>query len=444
MQFFRRVVILGDGFAAKIAVLALKGKFPVSVIMPPGNWPVADVDSPASTTGHSAHSHIFLPRLEYELARVSPRLLDCLHAEGLSFRKGSRYLYGKVPIGVRRMFATRWQVDAVLNREFRRCRSANKLLGKVQSVLTRPAAVPGQESSTISAIGLHGGHSFNVPDDALVLDAMGTNSPVMEQLQSGSSGRIDEPTEIAYLTLFFRLKTNCKQQLPDALTECMADFGGAFVTLYQGARRWFSLTIGTNVRNGELIRAVRNKDVFVELCSRKPELRAWMDASETVGDVRIYRNPRNRWNLGMIEDGAIPLNYSAIGDALVTTCPSLGAGCSFAVTHIRAVIDNMHKPVEEYHAGYAKEIGNEQFAFFVESQNKPPPTPCGPGELDTGAESYARLLTRRLRRVTGLERQRTIRRLSQSSALSEKLQKMPIPVRRSDCGDGKQYPQRIR
>ena len=436
MQFFKRVVILGDGFAAKIAALALAEHFPVSVIMRHGCASANDAASPADAAGHSAHSHIFLPRLECELAKVSPRLLDCLRAEGLSFLKGSRYLSGKVPIGARRMFATRWQVDTVLRREYRKCRLANELFGKVQSVVNRPE----QQNTRVSTIWLHGGKYFNVPDDALVLDAMGTNSPVMAQLQARNPEQIDEPTELAYLTLFSRLKSNCEQQLPDALTECAADFGGAYVALYRGANRWFSLTIGTNVRNGELIRAVRNKDVFVELCSRKPELRAWVDTSESIGEVRIYHNPRNRWNLGIFEDGTIPLNYSAIGDSLVTTCPSLGAGCSFAATHVRATIENLHKPIEEFHAAYAKEIGDEQFAFFAKSKKKPPPLTCNPNELDIRVESYPRLLARRIRRATGLERRRTIRRLSQSSALPENLQKMPMPVIWFGHGDGMQEP----
>lgn len=436
MQFFKRVVILGDGFAAKVAVLALAENFPVSVIMRTGCASAVDVTSPANATGYSAHSHIFLPRLEYELAKVSPRLLDCLRAEGLSFLKGSRYLFGKVPIGARRMFATRWQVDTVLNREFRKCHLANGRSGKVQSVVIKPE----QQNARISKIGLHGGQDFNVPKDALVLDAMGTNSPVMAQLQAQNPRRIDEPTELAYLTLFARLKTNCEQQLPDALTECTTDFGGAFITLYRGANRWFSLTVGTNIGNGELIRAVRNKNVFVELCSRKPELRAWIDASDSIGEVRIFHNPRNRWNLGFFEDGTIPLNYSAIGDSLATTCPSLGAGCSFAATHVRATIDNLQKPIEEFHAGFAKEIRNEQFAFFAESQKKPPPLTCSPCELDIKVESSPRLLARRLRRVTGLERQRTIRRLSQSSTLPEKLKELPIPMRWFGNGSSTQKP----
>ena len=428
MQLFKSVVILGDGFAAKIAVLALTEHCPVSVIMPPGSSLATGADSPVNARGHSAHSHVFLPRLECELAKVSPYLLDCLHAEGLPFRKGSKYLFGMVPIGARRMFATRWQVDNVLNREFRRCHAVNTLLGKVQSVVISPSATPDRQTARVATIALHGGQHFDVPEDTLVLDAMGTNSPVMSQLQTGNHGRIDEPTELAYLTLFSRLKTDCEQQLPDALTECMADFGGAFVTLYPGGHRWFSLTIGTNVRNVELIRAVRDKDMFVELCSKKPEIRAWINASESDGEVRIYHNPRNRWNLGMFEDGSIPSNYSAIGDALVTTCPSLGAGCSFVATHVRATIENIHKPVERFHAGFAKDIRSEQFAFFLGSREKPPPSACRPHELDTKAESKPRLLARRLRRVIGLERQRTIRRLSQSSTLSEKLQKMPIPA----------------
>ncbi|MCY3873076.1 MAG: hypothetical protein OXF88_02140 [Rhodobacteraceae bacterium] len=422
MQFFKRVVILGDGFAAKVAVLALAEQYPVSVITRPGWASAIDVASPANATGHSAHSHIFLPRLEYELAKITPRLLDRLHAEGLSFIKGSRYLFGKIPIGALRMFATRWQVDTVLNRELKNYRLADELFGKVHSVVIGS----GRKKNRISTIGLHGGQFFDVPTDALVLDAMGTNSPIMTQLQARNPGRIDEHTELAYLTLFSRLKINCEQQLPDALTECTADFRGAFVTLYQGANRWFSLTVGTNIRNRELIRAVRNKDVFVDLCSRKPELRAWIDASEPIGEVRFYHNPRNRWNLGIFEDGTIPLNYSAIGDSLVTTCPSLGAGCSFAATHVRATIDNLHKPIGEFHVGYAKEIKNEQFAFFAESQKKPPPPICSPCELDMSVESYPRLLARRIRRAAGLERRRTIRRLSQSSSLPEKLQELPV------------------
>ena len=422
MRAFKRVVILGDGFAAKVAVLALAEHFPVGVIMRQNCASEIEVSSPTNAAGHSAHSHIFLPRLEYELAKVYPRLLDCLHAEGLSFIKGSRYLFGKVPTGARRMFATRWQVDKVLNREFQKYRLASELFGKVQSVVIGL----GQQNTRITAIELHDGQYFEVPDDALVLDAMGTYSPIMTQLQAGNPRRIDEPTGLAYLTLFSRLNTNCEQQLPDALTECIADFRGAFVTLYQGANRWFSLTVGTNIRNGELIRAVRNKGAFVELCSRKPEIRAWTEASEPIGEVRLYHNPRNRWNLGIFEDGTIPLNYSAIGDSLVTTCPSLGAGCSFAATHVRATIDNLHKPIGEFHAGFAKEIKNEQFAFFAESQKKPPPQTCSPSELDISVESYPRLLARRIRRAAGLERRRTIRRLSQSSSLPEKLQKLPV------------------
>ena len=422
MYYFKRVVVLGDGFAAKVAVLALAEQFPVSVIMRQNCASAIDVASPANAAGHSAHSHIFLPRLECELAKVSPRLLNCLHADGLSFIKGSRYLFGKVPTGARRMFATRLQVDTVLNRELKKHRLANELFGKVQSVVIGS----GQKNAKISTIGLHGGQYFDVPDDALVLDAMGTNSPIMTQLQARNGRQIDEPTELAYLTLFSRLKTDCEQQLPDALTECIADFGGAFVTLYQGANRWFSLTVGTNIRNGDLIRAVRNKDMFVELCSRKPELRAWLDASEPIGEVRFYHNPRNRWNLGIFEGGKIPLNYSAIGDSLVTTCPSLGAGCSFAATHVRATIENLHKPIEEFHAGFAKDIKNEQFAFFAESRKKPPPPTCSPCELDLIVESYPRLLARRIRRATGLERRRTIRQLSQSSSLPEKIQILPI------------------
>ena len=405
---FKDVLILGGGYSAHLAAIALDPVLPVRAIVAPKTQGGGQ-GMPDGLSGQHAHSHIFLPRLEREIQRIDPDLLPRMAAHGLRFVPGSYRLGDDAPEASRRLFATRWQFDAMIEALFQ-----ERIEAPRRDASIREAQLSG---GAIQALTLAEGKQMDVPDTTLVLDAMGTKSPVMATLARGAEGIIDEAGDVAYITQFFHRSVAPARPLPDPLIDCPHDFGAVAVMLYPGAEGWFSISMAVDTRHKELVREMRQPETFLDFCRKNPNVAAWIDGASVEGPNRIYINPRNRWNVGLFEGGTAPANYLAVGDALTTMLPTLGANCSFAATHIRIVRDLLVEDIGDYPAAFAKAVTDAQFPFFQRAlTRKPPADGVTPFEQSREQRPLKRV-KRGIRRALGLDRRRIITHLAASSSL---------------------------
>ncbi len=406
---FSDLVILGNGYSAHLAAIALDPVLPVMSMIAPTSRNV-EAETLEGLVGQHAHSHIFLPRLEQELNRIDPKLLPAMASHGYRFTPGSYRLDENAPAGCRRMFATRWQFDEVIETIFRQRVQTRHVTASVSGIKT--------EGDRITAVSLTEGELIAVSPTTLVLDAMGTRSPIMTALPGRDECAIDQPGNVVYITQFFRRLNVQEQRLPDPLIECPHDFGAAAVMLYPGAKGWFSISLAIHAGQKALIREARDSEAFLSFCRQSPNLAAWVDDAKPVGANKIYINPRNTWNVGLLEAGRdAPANYLAVGDALTTMLPTLGANCSFAATHVRIIRDLLANGSPQLQHAFAKAVSAEQFGFFKKAlagkQSGDRIIPYTEARQNRPVKKFKR----RLRRLLGRDRPRIIRQLLDSSSL---------------------------
>ncbi len=409
---FSDILILGNGYSAHLAAIALDPVLPVRSMIAPLVRSV-EAETLDGLVGQHAHSHIFLPRLEQELHRIDVNLLPAMASHGYRFSPGSYRLGDDAPAGCRRMFATRWQFDEVIETIFRQQVQTRHVTASVSGIET--------EDSRITAISLTEGGPIAVSPSTLVLDAMGTKSPIMTALPDRDEFTIDQPGNVVYVTQFFRCLDVHERPLPDPLIDCPHDFGAAAMMLYPGAKGWFSISLAIHAEHKALIREVRDRKAFLSFCRQSPNVAAWVDGAKPVGSNKIYINPRNTWNVGLLEAGsAAPANYLAVGDALTTMLPTLGANCSFAATHVRIIRDLLANGAPQLQHAFSTAVNAEQFDFF----KKALVGKRAGGEFisyipykDSRQNRPIKRFKRRLRRLLGRDRPRIVRQLMDSSSL---------------------------
>ena len=354
---YARVIILGGGYSARLSACALMPVIPIDKMIGKLEQYIG-ITGPESVTGQRSHSHIFLPRLEQELTRLDPSFAALFAERGLCFQSGSKRLGDRVPQGCRRLFATRWQFDGAIDALFQRSVAS-------KGVTPIDAGVRGfqvyRQRCAIDAIEFVGGGRLAIAPDTLVLDAMGAKSPIMQTLAKGAE---DLSSQITYLTQFFRLTSAQISQLPDALTECSRAFGAVNMMLYPAAQGWFSVSLAVNSARKDLVRRFRDPAAFLGFCRQNPASATWLDAAEPRGALRMFVNPRNRWNVEIFARETAPKNYIAVGDALVTMTPTRGANCSFSATHIRILRDLLVSGETDLQRAFADAVRNEQRTFF--------------------------------------------------------------------------------
>ncbi|MCV6593700.1 MAG: tryptophan 7-halogenase [Silicimonas sp.] len=404
---FDRAIVLGAGYSARLAAIALDPVLPVTHMIGPDSDPDPET-VPHGLTGQAAHSHIFLPRMEQELQRIDPRILPAFGRAGYHFRPGSNRLAKSGAAATHRMFATRWQVDGLLGRFFNEHFSVERVSDRVADL---------HESDDGPFLELEGGTRFEIPPRSLVVDASGARSPIIAKYLQQTDTAINEPGNVSYITQFFRLRDHDWSRLPDPLFDCAHDFGSAYTMLYPAGEGWFSVSIAVSTQSKPLIVKLRETDGFETFCRQNPAIAAWIDAARAVGPSRIFVNPRNRWNVPILEAGVAPEIYFAVGDALTSMLPTFGANCSFAATHIRVLRDVLAEGHEAAQKRVAAGIRNEQQAFFEKTLGHA----REPREFVSYAASPrnkpAKKLKRKLRRLLGLDKNRIARHLIETSSL---------------------------
>jgi hypothetical protein len=251
----------------------------------------------------------------------------------------------------------RWQVEDVITRHFQRSLSDRLQDGRVDDA---------RIDTHLSGLKLQDGTVLEVEPDTLVVDAMGAASCLMK-LISGRPGAppVEElPSHIGYVTQIFRLRsTRGSLLLPDPTADCSFHLGRAFVTLYAGAGGWFSVTLAWDMRHRSTTDLLRDTASVTDFASRSPGVARWISSAEPVGAARRYMNPRNRWSVPVIASEQCPANYVAIGDALTTTAPTLGAGCSWLASHVRILSEALAAGTG-WRQQFAEKVTEEQRGFF--------------------------------------------------------------------------------
>lgn len=405
---FETAVILGAGYSARLAAIALDQCCEITAIVGQPYAREPDV-GPKNLKGQRAHSHVFLPRLEQEMQRIDPTLLPEMADLGFRFVTGSNRLPDTAPDEAKRLFATRWQFDSVIETLFK---------SRVSPPFT-DTAVTGIETAEghIQSIALACGDTMEIEPKTLVIDAMGAQSPIMKDLGTDATGLIDEPGDVAYITQFFRTTTGTHDGLPDPLIDCPHQFGPVRVLLYPGADGWFSVSLAVSLEDRALFARLRKLHPFMELCNDSPEVAQWLASATPVGPLRVFINPRNRWNVPLFQTGEAPDNYVAVGDALTSMLPTLGANCSFSATHIRIARDLLCEGRSDFQTAFAQEVEKEQRQFFEKARATPPPE----GELrpyaDCPENRFSKRTKRRLKSILGLDRSKIEKQLVASSSL---------------------------
>lgn len=410
---FDKSIILGRDFSSILSAIALSPHLTIEAIIGPSKESRNESFrcEPWNETGKQAHSHIFLPRLEAELNRIDPTILQQLNDLGLKFVQGSKRLGDDAPAECRRLFATRWQFNQCFEDIYNQNLNLHEYNGLVKEIKT--------DENNIQLITLVDGSSIQVDHKTLVVDAMGSDSPIMSELVSKCEQVEDYSSNIVYITQFFKLKLNRTDELPDPLFDCSHDFGLAYITLYPAVDGWFSITICTNGKNKEFIKEIRSIDAFIAFCCKHPSTGSWIQSSDPFGKTRIYINPKNQWNVPVFLENSTPKNYLAAGDALVTMVPNLGANCSFSATHIRLIRDLVVGSSSNLQAKFAAAVHEEQYEFFQSAVNFSEtfvPRQYIPFDKSR-IERIDKRIKRRIRRSLGLDRPRIIRQLSSSSSL---------------------------
>lgn len=352
----RRAIVLGTSLSGKIASIALDDRLEVLRVV--GPEPQLFGPAPAELSGKQAHSHAFLPRFIREIDSVAPSLSKAFNDNGLKRSRASRAFFGRAPFSGTHLKAMRWQVDDVITAEFNRSFSDRIVINKVTGARI--------DDGHIYALDMQDGQSLDIDQDTLVVDATGAQSPLMKLISGhpGAPATEDLPSSIGYITQLFHMKKGFKSLLlPDPVADCSANLGPAFVTLYAGSGGWFSVTLAWDIRNKTTSDRLRDTASVIELASRSPGVDRWIKAAVPIGHARRYMNPRNRWSLPMIASPCCPENYVAIGDALATTAPTLGAGCSWLATHIRILTSSLESG-EDWRLRFVQSVVAEQRGFF--------------------------------------------------------------------------------
>lgn len=405
---FQKCVILGDSLSARFAALALIGQLDIECVVGPQNTSETK-GAGSDLVGKSAHSHIFLPRLQLELERSMPEAWASMQDGGLEFRGGSNRLPDDSDPRAARLFSTRWQLDKVVGREFFRRVDATLIPQKIVGCTQAKAL----SATVIEELHLADGQSVYVDEATLVIDAMGANSRVWNAVSGDATSEIDRVGHVSYVTQFFRLNDPKIDDLPDPLTECSQSFGECHMTLYPGMNGWFSVSAAVGNDNHALIKQLRETKAFTDYASLAPSLTKWIQSSSPIEKPKIYVKPRNRWRVSAFLEGSVPRNYVAIGDALVTTMPTFGAGCSFAATHVRVLKETLQQDTANFHIAFARAIEKEQQRFFQECLSLDMPEQG----LIIKKASHLKSLKKRFRQWTGADKVRVQKQLVKTSSL---------------------------
>tara|TARA_B110001450_G_C17665668_1_gene499411 strand:+ start:3727 stop:4974 length:1248 start_codon:yes stop_codon:yes gene_type:complete len=406
-DMFKKVIILGNGYSAQLAAIALHPIIKDITIVSPKKDLAAN---PIDLRGQSAHSHIFLPRLQREFLNIDPEILQELSELGHKFVPGSNRLKQNVPMGCNRLFLTRWQFDLAINTIFNKRVNASYVKDKIVNM--------DKIDATQTLLAMDSGRLIKVDNTTLIIDGMGTNSPCILPFMKECKDVIEEKGNVVYLTQFFQLSSSSDiSSLPDPIFDCAHNFGNAYIMLYPANDLWFTVTIAINDANKPLIKKLRNSDSFYNYCKESPHIKKWLKKSKMIGPNRIYINPKNRWNVPIFQNGIAPPNYIAIGDALTSMLPTLGANCSFTATHVRILRDLILSQKGLDQTIFAKQVKKEQFAFFQNALE----SKIQNGEFISYAQAPQNRLLKRLkkliRKTIGLDIKRIKKHLIDTSSL---------------------------
>ena len=399
----QRVIVVGDGFAGKLAALRLARTHDVVLLSHPRVRHGVD-PSEERTVGKPAHSHVFLPRMLLELEALAPEAITVLGQRGLSFAPGARGLRRNLATGAKRLFAMRWQVDAALNECI-----GKHFAGKVRAFAVGDVRTEDTDRgpAITSLVPAGDGPAISTSANDIIVDATGAQKTLMDGLIADSGLLVRRDSFMSYMSQFFRLNEGTKpEELPEPLFECSVNFGQVYITLYPGGDGWFSLTVAHDMRNKETRAQTRTTEDVLGYASESEGLSAWVDRATPVGRPTTYLNPLNSWAVNMFTKQKAPTNYFAVGDALVTTNPALGAGCSFAATHVRVLADLLDQKIAnpmERMQRFGQIITEEQFWFFRAALRAQPPN------APRQAPQSSRIMGRPRRMMLSLIRDSSIR-----------------------------------
>lgn len=396
LKIFNKALVLGGGFSGKVAALALdRQNFDVTLFEQ--NPKTSETFHTGSQLdGKLAHSHIFLPRLLKDGNRILPEWICDMKAANLHFRPGSKMVGRKLQN--QRLFAARWQVESTLEK---------KLLNttRISRVTDSFLEAEVDDQRCLKSLRFKKSGSQKIDSDALVVDAMGGSSQLIKNLALNSSEVVEHRSYVCYITQFLKFEAQEPKRLPDALDRCTWKHKDWYISLYPAANGWFSITAVIDARNQVLKRELGRGDGLLKIANQHKSISCWLQKATPLGQPSVYLDPKNTWFLDPLKNGHFPKNYCPIGDALISTSPVLGAGCSFAVTHVAELVSSLNK--SDWQIFFAQAVSNAQSNIFEESISYKPPN--GNVDSDLLSTFSVRSILRNFPGLSLIRKQRALR-----------------------------------
>ena len=309
-----RVVVTGAGVAGATAALALARQGHRVRVLDRDDGPrpaaVADAaDWERRGVAHFGQPHALLARLHAELAAGLPDVLEALSGLGVP----------EVPLpdGLRSVWCRRTTLEWVLRRT----------LEAEPGVQVRTAAVAGVETAGGAVSGVRLADGEVVPAE-LVVDA------------SGRRGRLsapwlrvvaDEPADEVYTSRRYRLLPGAHPGPVNRGVISVAEGDGYAVLVFPHDAGAFSVSV-TRLPDDAELGVVRELASFEAAVRAVPLTAVWTDPDRARPESGVMVMGGLRNTLRTLDEAA-PLGLHPLGDAVCTTNPHFGRGCSLAVAH---------------------------------------------------------------------------------------------------------------
>lgn len=325
-------------------------------------------------TPHAIHSHILLPRLINILKKDAPELVNNLIDSGACVATFENYASVRFPDYQPEVLDDDMTVlkcrRIILENESRKLLRAYNVEiideAKVDGLLisdgaaTHLAKVTGLKYSKANVQQeIHGD---------FVIDASGRRTQIKQWLSAygiNFQSQIQETCGIFYTTQWFRLKDNLDDEsLLDIYTSQITGapyYESCFISvaLVFADNRYFSITV-TAQKDDANLRKLSKKDNWQTLVNSIEDYSKWISPknSDEITDIITFGDINNTYSPLLANGVPVIENLFNLGDALCTTNPAAGRGCSIAWWSAYQLAQLIHQEVD-----YRK-IVSAYYSFF--------------------------------------------------------------------------------
>jgi 2-polyprenyl-6-methoxyphenol hydroxylase-like FAD-dependent oxidoreductase len=155
----------------------------------------------------------------------------------------------------------------------------------------------------------------------------------------------DDDAEIVYYTRHYKLLPGVQEPSRHEEDRSAGDLGYMKYGVFPGDLGHFAVIICVPDGETKLREAIKDGDIYDEICRAIPGLNNWMaaDKAEATTHSFGFADIHAVWRHYVEEGEPLVLNYFAVGDAQVRTNPLYGRGCSTGILHAHLLADVFSK-----------------------------------------------------------------------------------------------------